>query len=317
MAPSYSAMGTIGGPDFAGRTMTQAATAAETAAFSSSRGRAARCSRGMGSVTPVECASLFLVSQEDETLAKNCARELGCSTGRLKAQKLLSGEIMSREGKCANQKCPNSKKRVTLPAKGLCGKCYAQTRTGDLEWPPLVEKPAEADPLAMRESSLLSEAEMAAVQDHFSQLGKMVDPMPDHIVEPNKMVTDFSAPFSFGGFEFDPGVQPTPPGQPSIRLSTSGNLHISSAATKTFGLLRYKFVRITPDKTGTALAMIFSAETVPGARSLAAERKSPYALKASARQVARIAPAVVGKTLELRSMGQDGALLAVAVEEVA
>ncbi len=137
----------------------------------------------------------------------------------------------------------------------------------------------------------------------------------DHFVEPNKMVTDFTRPFSFAGFEFDPGTPPPPPGLPIVRLTSSGNLSFSFAATQTHGLQRFQYVRVIPDKTGSALALIFLNEKQEGARKLGPEGKS--ALKISVETLCRTNPGLVGKALELRPMGQDGAFVAVAVEEAA
>lgn len=137
----------------------------------------------------------------------------------------------------------------------------------------------------------------------------------DHFVDANKMVTDFTRPFSFAGLEFDPGTPPPPPGLPIVRLTSSGNLSFSFAATQAHDLKRFRYVRVIPDKTGSALAVIFLNEKQEGARKLGPEGKS--ALKISVETICRTNPGLVGKPLELRPMGQDGAFVAVAVEEAA
>jgi hypothetical protein len=139
----------------------------------------------------------------------------------------------------------------------------------------------------------------------------------DHFVELNKMVIDFSKPFRFGGFYFDPGTAIPPPGRPIARLAASGTLSFSSAATQAHALKRFQYVQVIPDVSGSALALIFMTEKAGGARKLGTERKSGTSLKASAESVARVAPGLVGKPLELRPMDQDGAFVAVAVEEAA
>jgi hypothetical protein len=323
----FPTLGVVGGPDYSPRTMSQAAVAAESQAFASSRGRRIKCNRGRGWMTTAECVALYWAGQDDPEPEKNpCSRDLGCSAGRMRAINFEEDD-MSKAGRTNYGNC------VACGRKGnrdSAGQCYrADCKIARKVKPAKPESPilddGEFEVLGEGLGTGMGGGQTVEVgqsgQDETTGEAEGIAPGEvasgqDHIVDATEMVPDFAAPFAWDGFEFDPATPPPPAGQPTARLSPSGNFHISSPATRTHNLLRYKFVRIIPDKTGTALALIFSADAMDGARSLAAERKSPHALKASARQVARTAPAVVGKTLELRSMGQDGALLAVVVGEV-
>lgn len=163
--------------------MFQAGDAAERSARDSERGLAVACSRGRGRVTAVECATLYLAGQEDPELAPDCARDLGCSTGRIKAQKLQTGDIMGKWGRCANPACENSKKQSSLPAKGLCGVCYKRVLAGKMEWPPKADP--LTDPLEMREVQEQHETAGAPVkgvgcrQDGEGQAARAQSAIPD------------------------------------------------------------------------------------------------------------------------------------------
>lgn len=323
-------------------TLTSAGRSAETNGDRMARGLPGRCVRGRFKhlIRPEQCAAFFLCEFID------CARDGGCSTGRLMAARYKEQLMASSYGKCRNEACPNSKKRVLLPALGLCAACYkadlaarkrgpaseevaamsaAMSTDGQGEHTGITEEHGEngvaagqdmASPVSAQDVTCYDPAAEAAALDAVMGLDA---PAPaagqNHVAEPSKMVTDFTRPFSFGGFDFDPLQVAPPAGRPVVRLSKSGNFHVSTPATKTFDLLRFRYVRIIPDKTGTVLALIFSTENTDGGRSLAVEKKSPFALKASAGSISRTVPGVVGKPLELRPMGQDGVFVAVAVEE--
>ncbi|MHC1788558.1 hypothetical protein [Solidesulfovibrio sp.] len=229
--------------------------------------------------------------------------------------------------------------------KSNYGKCVLCGRTGNRDSGGMCyvsrckdARQVPADPLEMRESPILDDDEVVAlgeaiaspgqerspesIKSYMRELGEMLDTADDvvvagqdHIVDVARAVSDFAAPFSFGGFDFDPGLATPPPGRPIARLAPSGTLNFSCAATQAHDLKRFQYVQVIPDKTGSALALIFLAEKTSGARKLGAEGKA--ALKTSAEAVVRVAPGLVGKALELRSMGQDGALLAVVAGEAA
>lgn len=324
----FPTIGVVGGPDFNPRTMSQAAVAAENQALASAKGRRIRCNRGGGSLATAECVAKFRAGQDDPASQPNCSRDLGCSAGRMRAANFKEGDVTKSNygkcvlcgrkgnrdsaGQCYNVRCKDDRKRPA-PVSGddapeTCGLGADLVAAGQDD----PKRDTESVKAYMDElGAMLDTADKTAGQDHIEEPRHMVETEPDHISQPGKMAIDFTQPFSFAGFDFDPIAASPPPGRPTARLSTSGNFHISSAATRTHGLLRFKFLQIIPDRTGQALVLLFWAEASPGARALAAERKSPCAIKASARALARAVPGLVGKTLELQPIGQDGALLAV------
>lgn len=339
MGISFSALGTVGGPDFNPRTMSQAAVAAESAASASARGRRIKCNRGRGWMSTAECVALYRAGQDDPDGHKDCSRDLGCSAGRMRAANFKEDDMgKSNYGKCIECGRTGNRDSAGRCYHAACKKTRGKTKA-EASAPAPAAAPATAvgpdaapdlmDDLTPRESPILDADEVAATgadsptftQDEHTEdidesTAEGVASTPDHLGDATKII-DFTRPFSFSGFDFDPGTPPPPPGRPIARLAPSGNLSISSAATHTHNLTRFKFLQIIPDKTGLALALIFLAEATGGARKLAPERKSGASLKVSAEAIARVAPGLVGKALELRPMGQDGAFVAVAVEEAA
>ncbi len=355
-------------------TINAAGTAAEAAASSAARGQRIKCNRGLGWMTLRECVERFQAGQDaPEDQNNTCARDLGCSAGRVRVN-MLQEDTMGKSNYGACVECNrkgnrDSANRCYNPrCKQSRGKQPAQASEASPNPAPAEAAAASlVDDLTPKESPILGPDDVAAMdavlttsgqdeqsektQEYFEQgvaAGQEIstsgpthdvtchDPTAEaaaldavagldsvqaggqnHFVDANKMVSDFTRPFSFAGYEFDPGTATPPPGRPIARLSPSGNISFSSAATQAYGLARFQYVRIIPDKTGSALALIFMVEQDGGARKLGVERKSGTSRKASAEAVARVAPGLVGKALEMRPMGQDGAFVAVAVEEAA
>lgn len=329
-------------------TINAAGTAAEAAASSVARGGRLKCNRGLGWMTLRECVERFQAGQEDSNDQNNpCARDLGCSAGRVRVKMLQEDGEMGKSnygacvecgrkgnrdsaGRCYLETCKRSRGKKPAPAMGH----EATPPTG----PVPAASPAMEDDSTPKDSPILDVEEVAAGQaiaapvsaqdvtchdpaaeasalDAVMGLDAVTPAGADHVEDVRHMVSDFTRPFSFAGFEFDPGTPPPPPGLPIVRLTSSGNLSFSFAATQTHGLQRFQYVRVIPDKTGSALALIFLKEKQEGARKLGPEGKS--ALKISVETLCRTNPGLVGKPLELRPMGQNGAFVAVAVEEAA
>lgn len=329
-------------------TLASAGRSAETNGDRMARGLPGRCVRGRFKrlIRPEACAAEYLFNEPD------CVRDGGCSTGRIMADR-YKREVMERNlGFCSHPDCPSKGEEVLIKCAGMCATCYrmdlaarkgkkpaarvspilapeevaamstALSASGRDESPEKAQESSEnrvaagqdvSKPVSAQDVTCHDPAAEAAALDAVAGLDS---PTPAagqyHFFQPENKV-DLTRPFSFAGFEFDPGTPPPPPGRPIARLSPSGNISFSSAATQAHNLKRFQYVRVIPDKTGNALALIFLAEKAGGARKLGTERKSGTSLKASAEAVARVAPGLVGKPLELKPMGQDGAFVAVAV----
>jgi len=128
---------------------------------------------------------------------------------------------------------------------------------------------------------------------------------------------DPSKPFSLAGFEVDPKVFAKPLSPATVHISKSGNLHISRGAFVAFDLGRFVAVSMVPSRDKRALALVFSTTDIKGYRHLTPDHSSTCNPKASAREVIRVWPEVVGQKLLMRETLAAGAFVAVLDGEAA
>ena len=295
MAPSYSAMGTVGGFDFQPRTTSQAAVAAENQALASAKGRRIRCNRGGGSLATAECVAKFRAGQDDPSSQPNCSRDLGCSAGRMRAANFKEDDVTkSNYGKC-----------ILCGIKGnrdSAGRCYlAKCKAA--------RKPA-VDPLAMQESPILDDAEATAlgeamagpgqerspesIKSYMRELGEMLDTADDgvaasqdHIADTSKMVTPSapSAPFVVDGVILSPFEPHRQPARDPIVTIRKTCLSFSTAAVAAFDLSRFKSVRL---HFGPGLVGLdFSPEHVRGFLSVVESHQESITLVVNAQAFVR------------------------------
>ena len=335
-------------------TLASAGRSAETNGDRMARGLPGRCVRGRFKhlIRPEDCAADFLAEVHD------CARDGGCTTGRIMSARYKEEIMASSYGRCRVATCPNSKKRVLLPALGLCATCYKADLAARKRGP----APALVDDLTPKEIPIIDQEEVAAMSTALSASGqdettenaqesseirvaagqdvpttvsaqdvtchdpaaeaaaRSSDPVeiPVNMATVRELVLDTSRPFSLNGIEFDPAVLASPTKPPLVHISKIGNLHISKAAHQSFDLGQYVSVCIIPSKDKSALALVFSAREGKGFRRLTADHSSQFTPKASAREIKRSCPEIVGRKLLLSATDTPGAFVAVVTgDEVA
>jgi len=136
-------------------TLASAGRSAETNGDRMALGLPGRCVRGRFKhlIRPEQCAADFLAEVHD------CARDGGCTTGRLMAARHKEEIMASSYGRCRVATCPNSKKRVLLPALGLCATCYK----ADLAARKRGQAPVVAEGQTANKSPILAPEEVAAM----------------------------------------------------------------------------------------------------------------------------------------------------------
>jgi len=213
---------------------------------------------------------------------------------------------MAKKGFCANPACKNHAKRVTLYSQhNLCWDCHKAALAGNLEWPPKIGR--EETPATPEDAA--GTVEVSGRVEPFEK----IEELPVQVEE----TLDPSKPFSLAGFEFDPKVFAKPLSPATVHISKSGNLHISRGAFVAFDLGRFVAVSMVPSRDKRALALVFSTTDIKGYRHLTPDHSSTCNPKASAREVIRVWPEVVGQKLLMRETLAAGAFVAVLDGEAA
>ncbi|MHC1788278.1 hypothetical protein [Solidesulfovibrio sp.] len=263
MTTSLSSLGTVGGPDFNPRTMSQAAVAAESQAFASSRGRNIKCNRGRGWMTTAECVANFRAGQDDPESQPACARDLGCSAGRMRAINFKEDD-MGKGGRTNYGKCIDCGLTGNRDSGGRCylAKCKAS-------------RASMGDPLEMRDSPILDDGEVEALDEAVGpDLGQGDVPANGQTVQrygpdmlaalaadvPRERVggvlndapSDPAAPFIVDGIALAPFNPCRQPARDPIVTIRSTCMAFSVAAVRAFDLTRFKSVRLFfgPDMIG-------------------------------------------------------------------
>lgn len=300
-------------------TLASAGRSAETNGERMARGLPGRCVRGRfkNLIRPEQCAAFFLCEFID------CARDGGCTTGRLMAARYKEQLMASSYGKCRNEACPNSKKRVLLPALGLCATCYKAdlaARKG--------KKPAArvSTILDAEESAALDKAigertqdvtchdpaaEAAARKKNLVPEEVLGIPIADPVEFPVTMadvreivadVIDESQPFTLAGIEFEPMHERRRTGGNYLTVRAK-NIGISVDAAEALGLNDYQFASYTVSKDGLAVAVKFSVEARP--KALKISRKTGN-IVISAQPLGNRYPGLIGKRGVLEFTGVRG-----------
>lgn len=159
-------------------TINMAGTTAEAAASSAARGQRIKCNRGLGWMTLRECVGRFLAGQEDQNDQNNpCARDLGCSAGRVRVNMLQEDGEMGKSNYGACVECGRKGNRDSA------GRCYLEACKKDRgKKPTLAQESAPAtipapadgldlvDDLTLKESPILDAKEVAAGRAMASQV---------------------------------------------------------------------------------------------------------------------------------------------------
>lgn len=311
-------------------TLASAGRSAETNGDRMARGLPGRCVRGRfkHQIRPEACAAEFLAEVHD------CARDGGCTTGRLMAARYKEDIMASSYGRCRITTCPNSKKRVLLPALGLCATCYkadlAARKRGVAPVMPAGQTPKKSPILAPEEVAAMSavmstdgqgehlgiteehcEKGVAAGQDVSTPVSAQDvtchDPAAEAAARASDPVNppdviDESQPFVLAGIEFEPLHERRRTGGNYLTIRQK-NIGISVDAAEELGLGGYEYASYTVSKDGQAVAVKFSVEARP--KALKISRKTGN-IVISAQPLGNRYPGLVGKRGRLEFTGVRG-----------
>lgn len=286
-------------------TLASAGRSAETNGDRMARGLPGRCVRGRFKhlIRPEDCAAEYLFNEPD------CARDNGCTTGRIMAAR-YKGEVMARNlGFCTGPDCPSKGEEVLIKCAGMCATCYRMdlaARKG--------KKPAA------RVSTILAPEESAALDKAMERTHDVTchDPAAeaaarasDPVEFPVTMATvreivadaiDETQPFTLAGIEFEPLHERRRTGGNYLTVRAK-NIGISVDAAEELGLNDYQFASYTVSKDGLAVAVKFSVEARP--KALKISRKTGN-IVISAQPLGNRYPGLVGKRGVLEFTGISG-----------
>lgn len=300
-----------------------AGRAAETHGERMAHGRTFRCPRGASEfrIEPKECAERWRAKTPP------CLSETYglCNIGAINDKKYPEDFMGGTFGFCKNPECPNKGRKMSLPAKGLCGTCYKRMRAGKLAWPPKPgqeEMPAtsadagkmgtvsgRAQPFEKIEEFRARQVEPeTAGASPKAERCRSCDEVQDHLSHPGKMVDlpeDLDRPFEVAGVRFIPS--PGLPTDPPILTIRKDGLAINRAAEKIFGLVRYSHARPVLSEDGKTVGIKFYASDRPGSRLL--QRPAKMCTTISNVPFVR-ATGLIGRKARLESTEWDGFFVA-------
>lgn len=291
----------------------RAGRAAETHGDRMANGEPFHCPRGVRAapIEPRQCAEWWR-AKISPCLSENYGL---CSIGAINDTKYPEDVMSTKYGKCANPDCPNKGRKMSLPAKGLCGVCYKKVLAGTMAWPPKAGQEETTATTADAEAPAAVSGQDQSFEKIVELPARQVEPQTagvtaeaegcrsDHTLPDSDLPENMDRPFSLGGFDFHPVPQRRMVGS-HLAAITSKSLSLRTGVIHEHGLDRYTHARIAPSVDGKALAIKFYAEKRPGTCKIQHKRKSGAVV--AMEPLTAKHPEWIGREAPLEPMGVGG-----------